>query len=1056
VFSRRQRTALLAVGALVAGLFAPIALAAPAYAAEDCDLGGFEIDGDMPEDNCGAGFDDWDTPGIGYNTTDQGGTYSPSQKEIDDPSGWKAAGSTPDKADFATVYTLARVVNGEYFLYVAWDRTGESGTGKYAIDLSFGEANVVPTGNGPGSPYSTPQPLHDKGGVVAYINMAGGSAPTLGQLCPYDNQADYPDDVNSDPVHCEIGDQEGFASAISDSGTFFEVGFNLTELAGIEPGCPPTEDVATVYMRSITGGNDAGNIKAFVAPLEVTPPSTCGFLNVTKKSLNDLDTDSSTLFDYTVTGGEDPIEGDLLIDQTDSYFDVEPGDDYTLDEVIPDGAPWLLYWIVCTQEGSEPGPEDDTVYVLVENGAPTGETFPVVTLETTSCVITNATSFVKVEKQTLPDGSPGLFDFTIEGTTFDLSDGETETFQFAPATVADITETVPEGWALTDVACDTTETAIEAGVTVTTIAGATVSCVFTNTQGGTIIIHKVVDPAQEADFGFTSETLGDFTITTDADGEGSETFANLTPGAYDVTEPQEEPFDTTNLVCLDPSGGTTTDLVEWSAAIDLAPGETVECTYTNTERGMIVVDKETVPDEYDQDFDFVFGGGDAPVEFTLNDAEDNEMNPWSSGLIVPGTYTVDESVPANWTLDEIDCVIDEGDSTGTREDDGTTIELAAGAVVTCVFTNVATRGSVSLTKSVKGVNDGYDWSFDFTLTEEPDGAPVTQTVDSSALPESATAVWGDLTVGEQYTLVEDDLPFGWTADDIVCVGLEDEDAADGFQFTVTPGLELECTALNTAIPTEVELTKTVTGLADDAAWSFDFTITPGPDSESDTQTATNEAPTIAWGDLLPGVEYSITESATPGWVNGEITCIADVPEGGPLDDLDPEADGFQFLAEAGLVLDCTADNEALPGAITVTKSAKGGDGTFAFTLTPKNGGESISESVTTVGGTGEVEFEKVLPGARYAIAETNVPGGWEAGSLSCSVVSAGGGDAVVIDATDFEVAPGDEVACAITNTLRPPMPVTGVNLAVGGGVALLLLLGGGLLFILRRRGQTAE
>ena len=51
----------------------------------------------------------------------------------------------------------------------------------------------------------------------------------------------------------------------------------------------------------------------------------------------------------------------------------------------------------------------------------------------------------------------------------------------------------------------------------------------------------------------------------------------------------------------------------------------------------------------------------------------------------------------------------------------------------------------------------------------------------------------------------------------------------------------------------------------------------------------------------------------------------------------------------------------------------------------------MSESVTTVGGTGEVEFSPVLPGARYAIAETNVPGGWDAGSLSCSVVSAGGG-----------------------------------------------------------------
>ena len=85
-----------------------------------------------------------------------------------------------------------------------------------------------------------------------------------------------------------------------------------------------------------------------------------------------------------------------------------------------------------------------------------------------------------------------------------------------------------------------------------------------------------------------------------------------------------------------------------------------------------------------------------------------------------------------------------------------------------------------------------------------------------------------------------------------------------------------------------------------------------------------------------------------------------------------------------------------------------------------------------------------------------MPSGWQAGSLSCSVTPADGSDAVAIDAADFEVMPGDEVACAITNSLRPPMPVTGVNLALGGGVALLLLLGGGALFLLRRRSHAAE
>ena len=110
------------------------------------------------------------------------------------------------------------------------------------------------------------------------------------------------------------------------------------------------------------------------------------------------------MFGYDV-GGLDSAEldGSLLIGETDSDSQVEPGD-YTLTETIPGGAPWSHVSTVCTVAGGEPititDPED---------------TFPVETGKTTSCVITNATSFVEVEKQTLPDGSPELFDFTIDG-----------------------------------------------------------------------------------------------------------------------------------------------------------------------------------------------------------------------------------------------------------------------------------------------------------------------------------------------------------------------------------------------------------------------------------------------------------------------------------------------------------------------------------------------------------------------------------------------------------------------------------------------------------------
>ncbi|MEM7115242.1 MAG: 6-bladed beta-propeller [Chloroflexota bacterium] len=66
------------------------------------------------------------------------------------------------------------------------------------------------------------------------------------------------------------------------------------------------------------------------------------------------------------------------------------------------------------------------------------------------------------------------------------------------------------------------------------------------------------------------------------DGDGvsnSITFQNLEAGVYTVTETAVSPY-TTTITCVDPTGNTTTSGL--TATIDVAMGETVTCTYTNT------------------------------------------------------------------------------------------------------------------------------------------------------------------------------------------------------------------------------------------------------------------------------------------------------------------------------------------------------------------------------------------------------------------------------------------------------------------------------------------
>lgn len=109
---------------------------------------------------------------------------------------------------------------------------------------------------------------------------------------------------------------------------------------------------------------------------------------------------------------------------------------------------------------------------------------------------------------------------------------------------------------------------------------------------GTITIIKDASPADGTDFDFTSPELGGFTLD-DADPDdgdsvpSSETFLDLNPGTYYVTEIVSNGWDLANMYCSDPDDETTVDLVGATATIDLDAGETVMCVFTNVERTAI-------------------------------------------------------------------------------------------------------------------------------------------------------------------------------------------------------------------------------------------------------------------------------------------------------------------------------------------------------------------------------------------------------------------------------------------------------------------------------------
>src|SRR5205807_201866 len=160
------------------------------------------------------------------------------------------------------------------------------------------------------------------------------------------------------------------------------------------------------------------------------------------------------------------------------------------------------------------------------------------------------------------------------------------------------------------------------------------------------------------------------------------TFANVVPAAgYSLSETVPSGWDLTSSSCDD---GSTL------SSIDVAPGETVTCSFNNRKRGKVVVVESSTPSDA-QSFDFTAGGGLSPTSFSLDDNSDPTLsNTRTFADVVPGSgYSLDETVPSGWDLTNSSC------------DDGSTlsnIDVAPGETVTCTFTN-RKRGKVVVVES---------------------------------------------------------------------------------------------------------------------------------------------------------------------------------------------------------------------------------------------------------------------------------------------------------------------------------------------------------------------
>ena len=362
----------------------------------------------------------------------------------------------------------------------------------------------------------------------------------------------------------------------------------------------------------------------------------------------------------------------------------------------------------------------------------------------------------KAAKVTVPSGSASGWQMILTGPGTPaggekvLTDGSGN----APFTTSlqegsyTITETPKAGW-------DQTGTSGDCSFTVNYPAdsGRHFVCTITNTQRGSIIVKKVTNPVGAA---------GSFTFSGDAAGSisdgGTITVNNLVPGTYTSTEANPAPaFDLTGLSCNDGSSATasTVSLATRTATFKLDPGETVTCTFTNRQRGTIIVKKVTDP--VGAAGTFAFTGTAAG---SISDGGTITVN-----NLVPGTYTSTEADPTPaFDLTGLSCN-DGSSATASTVSLATrtaTFKLDPGETVTCTFTN-RQRGKAKVVKTVNGSALSGTQSFTFQLRS---GASLAA---AGTILESGTANAGNggiinfttnLVPGTTYQLCEQMLP-GW-------------------------------------------------------------------------------------------------------------------------------------------------------------------------------------------------------------------------------------------------------------------------------------------------------
>jgi hypothetical protein len=599
-----------------------------------------------------------------------------------------------------------------------------------------------------------------------------------------------------------------------------------------------------------------------------------------------------------------------------------------------------------------------------------------------------------------------------------------------------IVETVPAGWDLAPppITCtvtsgsNTTINQVAGGVSIalgaTGVSVDAVACEFTDVKRASITVTKSSSPHSPQAFTFATSSVpgatplpATFQLTDSGSPPNAQTFANLLPARYAIAEQFLAGWHLVDIACTG-GGAITTNVATREAAIELQPGESVNCTYANAQAGTIAIRK-------------VASGGSGSETFTFVGAVAGSIGNGQTltGQFNAGTYSISEVVPAGWAITSIACVGGTVAYTGATaggtsafEPGDTTVDitLADGESSTCTYTDTK-QASITVVKKALG----GDATFSFA------GARPFQITTSGGTGQDSTT-YANLAAGT-YAITEI-VPPGYKLTDLTCSnGSATNLGTATADVTVGSGENVSCTFTDARQGT-ITITKRIGG--DDTA-NFEFTV---PTSLDASGKITLQPPidiaraSRTFTDVAPGV-YRIAELGPPaGWQFTGLTCNGQTQ-------VDFASKSATIKLAPGDAVECIFDNVTY-AEIIISVVSVGGTDTFSFT----SAGLDPTFALTTPADSVKASrvWSNLLPGT-YVVNGLGAPG-WTFIKLECT---ADGGETywtISGEQVTIAFAHGEQIECTYYYTKagptppEPPAPLEPIPALDARSLALLALL----------------